>query len=657
MFTWIPFYEELAGILLNFRYRQSELIELLLDIKQIGLPVIKLDDIGSAGEIPLAELDPFTFYATFNRGIRNDHRIGILTEIKKRLEVKADIPSDFHGLPVVDLRLSWFFPYKKDRTEGDIEALWELAELAVLKGVESLKEDVFARCLKIRAVGLPKLTVGLFWLRPNLFMPFDRRSKEFFKVGGLDINVTDLISYKLYLQEIHKKFQEDFSYLSYQAYIDSSTPHEYWQIAPGEKARLWEDLKSNSIAAVGWNELDFDLTGKSKDELFALIRHKYPNDSEMAARISTTMLWNFLNLKPGNKFVTNKGKSLLLGLGVIKGGYKFRPERNEYRHTVDVDYYAVPEAGIEIPEDFKGKFGKTIIPLDSKVFEKIEALFPAPGIIENYTLPKCASDTGLAVETLSSWVKAIERKGQAIIYGPPGTGKTFIAERLAKHLVSGANGFQELIQFHPSYGYEDFLQGLRPKAREGGGLDYPMVPGRFFEFCKKAGEKSGKCVLIIDEINRANLSRVFGELMYLLEYRDQEVPLAGGGSLKIPKNVRIIGTMNTADRSIALVDYALRRRFAFLALYPNYDIFEQYHQNKETGFPSSKLVSILRQLNQDIGDPHYEIGISFFLRVDLEEQVEDIWRMEIEPYLEEYFFDQPDRAGEWKWQKIQSKLW
>ena len=163
--------------------------------------------------------------------------------------------------------------------------------------------------------------------------------------------------------------------------------------------------------------------------------------------------------------------------------------------------------------------------------------------------------------------------------------------------------------------------------------------------------------MIIDEINRANLSRVFGELMYLLEYRDQEVPLAGGGYLKIPKNVRIIGTMNTADRSIALVDYALRRRFAFLALYPNYDILEQYHQNKETGFPSNKLVSILKRLNQDIGDPHYEIGISFFLREDLEEQVEDIWRMEIEPYLEEYFFDQPDRAGEWKWQKIQSKLW
>lgn len=531
--------------------------------------------------------------------------------------------------------------------------------MAVSKGLESIKEDIFNRCLKIRAVGLPKLTVGLFWLRPKVFMPFDRRSRDFFNKKGLDTNATDFISYKLFLHEIRQRFQEDFPHLSHQAYIDSSpSENTFWQIAPGEKARLWEELKSSSIAAVGWNELDFDLTGKSKDELFTLIRQKYPNDSEKAAQVSTTMLWNFLNLKPGNKFVTNKGKSLLLGLGEIKGGYKFRPERNEYRHTVDVDYYLVPEGGVETPEEIKGKFGRTIIPLEPKVFKMIEALFnPHPPIIEDYTLPQCASETGLAIETLRSWVKAIERKGQAIIYGPPGTGKTFIAERLAQHLVSGGNGFQELLQFHPSYGYEDFIQGLRPKAREGGGLDYPMVAGRFFEFCKKAGEKSGNCVLIIDEINRANLSRVFGELMYLLEYRDQEVPLAGGGYLKIPKNVRIIGTMNTADRSIALVDYALRRRFAFLALYPNYDILEQYHQNKETGFPSNKLVSILKRLNQDIGDPHYEIGISFFLREDLEKQVEDIWRMEIEPYLEEYFFDQPDRAGEWKWQKIQSKLW
>src|SRR6266576_2180143 len=95
--------------------------------------------------------------------------------------------------------------------------------------------------------------------------------------------------------------------------------------------------------------------------------------------------------------------------------------------------------------------------------------------------------------------------------------------------------------------YEDFIQGIRPKAAKNGGLDYSTVPGRFLDFCQKARYRKGRCVLIIDEINRANLSRVFGELMYLLEYRDREVPLSGGGRLRVPGNVRIIGTMNTAD--------------------------------------------------------------------------------------------------------------
>jgi 5-methylcytosine-specific restriction protein B len=142
--------------------------------------------------------------------------------------------------------------------------------------------------------------------------------------------------------------------------------------------------------------------------------------------------------------------------------------------------------------------------------------------------------------------------------------------------------------------------------------------------------------------------------MYLLEYRNREVPLASGGSFRIPANVRMIGTMNTADRSIALVDHALRRRFAFLALYPDYDILQSYHE--ETSFSVDGLVQTLRRLNTQIGDSHYEVGITFFLRDDLHEQIEDIWRMEIEPYLEEYFFDQREKVDEFRWDKIRDKI-
>jgi hypothetical protein len=273
-----------------------------------------------------------------------------------------------------------------------------------------------------------------------------------------------------------------------------------------------------------------------------------------------------------------------------------------------------------------------------------------------YSLAQFAEDTGFDETELARWVRAIERKKQAILYGPPGTGKTYLAEKLAQHLISGEDGFADLVQFHPAYAYEDFIQGLRPQARLDGGLDYPLVPGRFLEFCQKARNCRGRCVLIIDEINRANLARVFGELMYLLEYREREIPLAGGGALQIPANVRLIGTMNTADRSIALVDHALRRRFAFIALAPNYDVLRRYHQQKQTGFPVENLIDILNRLNQQIGDAHYAVGITFFLHENLAEQIEDIWRMEIEPYLEEYFFDQPEKVTDFRWEAIEQKV-
>ena len=273
-----------------------------------------------------------------------------------------------------------------------------------------------------------------------------------------------------------------------------------------------------------------------------------------------------------------------------------------------------------------------------------------------YLLNQCAEDTGFDLETLERWVRAIRRKRQAVLYGPPGTGKTYVAEHLARHLIGGTDGFSDLVQFHPAYAYEDFIQGIRPQSDDDGGLRYPIVPGRFLEFCERAESRHGTCVLIIDEINRANLSQVFGELMYLLEYRDRSIPLAGGGRLRIPDNVLIIGTMNTADRSIALVDHALRRRFAFLRLLPNHEVLRKYHQSRNTGFPVEGLIGVLRRLNAQINDPHYEVGISFFLRKDLAEEIEDIWKMEIEPYLDEYFFDRQEKAEEFRWDKVRGEI-
>jgi hypothetical protein len=277
-------------------------------------------------------------------------------------------------------------------------------------------------------------------------------------------------------------------------------------------------------------------------------------------------------------------------------------------------------------------------------------------LADSLSLQTLAEQTGLPEEKGAEWVTAVTRKRQAIFYGPPGTGKTFMAEQLARYLIAGDDGFYDVVQFHPAYSYEDFVQGIRPQNRPDGSLSYNLVPGRFLEFCREAEGRNGRCVLIIDEINRANLSRVFGELMYLLEYREQKVALAGGGVFQIPANVYLIGAMNTADRSIALVDYALRRRFAFIPLFPNYHVLRHYHEQQQTNFPLDRLIKLLQRLNNQIGDPHYALGVTYFLTPRLNEEIGNIWQMEIEPYLEEYFYDQPDRVAEFRWSRVKEEV-
>ncbi len=272
----------------------------------------------------------------------------------------------------------------------------------------------------------------------------------------------------------------------------------------------------------------------------------------------------------------------------------------------------------------------------------------------SYDAQAFTEETGYSADQLKGWIDQWRRKQQLILYGPPGTGKTYLAERLARYLVDGG-GFSELVQFHASYAYEDFVQGIRPRVVEGE-LHYELAAGHFLRFCAKARQAREKpCALIIDEINRANLARIFGELMYLLEYRDRPITLAAGGpEFSIPGNVYLIGTMNTADRSIALVDQAMRRRFSFARLRPNYQLLANYLANR--GIPPEKLVALLKEVNQSIGDEDCELGISFFMVADIATALAHIWQGEIEPYLEEVFFDRPDQMARFRWSKVAGRL-
>lgn len=275
---------------------------------------------------------------------------------------------------------------------------------------------------------------------------------------------------------------------------------------------------------------------------------------------------------------------------------------------------------------------------------------------EKYTKDSFLSEAFIQEDEYENLVNLLNYKKNIILQGPPGVGKTYIAKRLAYAMMGCKDSSKvEMIQFHQSYSYEDFIMGYRPDAK-----GFILKEGPFYTFCKLAeADINSKYFFIIDEINRGNMSKIFGELMMLIENdkRGQEIKLAYSDKpFSVPTNVYIIGTMNTADRSLAMIDYALRRRFSFYTLYPAFDS-EKYENHLIREGLSEEVVSLIRKkmfdLNYDIEHERglgegFQIGHSYFCQTDgkpPKEWFKDVVKFEIEPLLKEYFFDNLDKAN------------
>ena len=281
--------------------------------------------------------------------------------------------------------------------------------------------------------------------------------------------------------------------------------------------------------------------------------------------------------------------------------------------------------------------------------------------IKKYKFEEDLDKPFISPESFRQAVSLLKRKKNIILQGPPGVGKTFIAKKLAYELMGEKNDMNiETVQFHQSYSYEDFIQGLRPTKN---GID--LRDGIFYTFCRRAEAHPGrKFVFIIDEINRGNLSKIFGELMMLLEAdkrnQDYKIKLAYAEDEEdrfyVPENLYIIGTMNTADRSLAIVDYALRRRFAFISLQPDMNSRFRAFLSNDLGVSDSlvdHICYVINSLNQRIKDDHnlgegFQIGHSYFCSSKPGEDQESWWKeiidFELKPLLEEIWFDDLEKV-------------
>lgn len=249
---------------------------------------------------------------------------------------------------------------------------------------------------------------------------------------------------------------------------------------------------------------------------------------------------------------------------------------------------------------------------------------------------------------LQELLDVLRERKQIVLYGPPGTGKTFLAREIAYHL--SAPEAVRLVQFHPAYTYEDFFEGYRPEKNSDGMVGFTLKPGPLRKMAAEASRNPGQPhVLIIDEINRANLAKVFGELYFLLEYRQSKIELQySPETFSLPRNVFIIATMNTADRSIAQFDIALRRRFAFIELHPDEppvrDVLAEWAGDEK----NDERPALLRALNDAIGDQHrdFKIGPAYLMREEAATPagLERVWRYDLLPMLEEYYYGRLDRS-------------
>lgn len=696
-FQWTEFYMELASALLPYKNNRSELIAKL---KTIFADAGMNFPFKERGKEVYEDICPFTVFGSFNKGITNANRIALLEQFAKQFSIKAAVPTEFDGIPVVMNLSAWFFAYKENRGEHDIDNLWDLLEKAIAYSDEASTDNKNAFIAAYDTVTKQKMikwniTMGLYWARPYTFINLDSTNRAFitdvdnmphyFTTIFSDINkgLPDGRNYLFMCEQAKNALnQKEYEYhsfpeLSYYAWksnqsgkteetttttVDSNIKEtNYWIYSPGDNASMWDEFYKSGIMGIGWDDVT-DLKGfSSKEEIKEYMKKVY--DPSYSYKNNAHCLWQFANeIKVGDVIFVKKGMHKIIGKGIVTSDYIYDTSRSTYKHIRKVDWQNKGEwehpgqavmktlTNISAYPDYVQKllalFAEDI---SEEVSEQKEIKYPL------YSKDDFLNEVYMDEDTYNTLTELLEAKYNVILQGAPGVGKTFAAKRLAYSIMGQKDTSRvAMVQFHQSYSYEDFIQGYRP-SKDG----FELENGTFYKFCKEAEEDNERpYFFIIDEINRGNLSKILGELMMLIEKdkRGEKIKLLYSNEwFTVPQNVRIIGMMNTADRSLALMDYALRRRFAFFDFAPAFpsEGFKNYLAEKNSPKLES-LITAVESLNntisadESLGDG-FRIGHSYFCTDGeiTDEWLKSVVEYEVIPLIKEYWFDEPTKVRDW----------
>ncbi len=689
-------YQELAKQLTGWENKQEELISFLEELRTQGFVITSLYDKDSDGARSLLrEIDPFTFFGVWNRRIGYDQRLAILAQIKVYFKLQSELPEDFDGIPLLNNMKSWFISDQGTRRADDVHKLWRVFQLALQENPLESDEflQAFDEALTVKQTNV-NLTMGLFWIRPNTFLSLDQTNRTYLGVrlpdGGLNA--------KFYRDTIRSIAEngKPFAEISLAAW--GAENERLRRIAESKEAeyRAWGGINYWLVSAY-WGDKDpADQTERFLEEGI----WEYGSQS----RITTDVLAMRVNDKIAIKSVSTQrkglpfdGRNLTVSRMTIKAVGTIVANRNDGK-TVEVEwdpkfeerdwyFFTNRKAIWRLRTDVSYRFKEFAERLRDFVWQNKEQDYDwflkhvqnGATVDENVDDEKksrkpynvedlLTAGVFLTEAELDRILERLESKKAMILQGPPGVGKTFLSRKLAYALMKEVDQERlEMVQFHQSYSYDDFVRGYRPLENKGG--SFGIQDGVFYNFTQKAiNDPDREYVFIIDEINRGNLSLIFGELLMLIEADkrgpDFAVPLIyhNPDELRfyVPQNLYLIGLMNLADRSLSTLDYALRRRFVFVTLKPQYESEQFRHWLLERSMKPELvdlIVTRMSELNRQIKDDpllgeNYQIGHSYFTpRGDNFAGLDMNWyrsivQTEIVPLLKEYWFDNPKKVEE-----------